>query len=141
MKKWTLERTSSSLRCSTTPMVGSASPLRRHCSADLSSLPKVFINWAQQVRNAGITIPIVPGIMPIQTFASFQRRTAFSKTIVPPSLLELLEPIRDDDKKVRELGTKFVGDMCRKILNAGLNIHGIHICKLSRLRGGAEIWS
>ena len=67
------------------------------------------------MRAAGIEIAIVPGIMPIQTYASFKRRTDFSKTIVPPFLWDLLEPIKDDDKSVRELGTKFVADMCRKI--------------------------
>lgn len=88
----------------------------------------VFINWGRQVRAAGIEIPIVPGIMPIQTYAAFKRRTDFSKTIVPQALWDLLEPIKDDDKAVRELGTKFVADMCRKILAAGLGIHGIHCC-------------
>ena len=67
--------------------------------------------------------------MPIQTFASFKRRTAFSKTIIPPELIAMLEPIQEDDKKVREFGTKFVADMVRRILNAGLGIHGIHCCE------------
>lgn len=92
----------------------------------------VFINWGRQVRAAGITIPIVPGIMPIQTFASFKRRTAFSKTIIPPELIAILEPIQEDDKKVREFGTKFVADMVRRILGAGLGIHGIHCCTCMR---------
>jgi methylenetetrahydrofolate reductase (NADPH) len=89
----------------------------------------VFINWGRQVRAAGIKIPIVPGIMPIQTFASFKRRTAFSKTIVPQVLWDLLEPIQEDDIKVREVGTKFVGEMCRKVLSAGIGINGVHICE------------
>lgn len=89
----------------------------------------VFIKWGKEVRAAGINIPIVPGIMPIQTFASFKRRTSFSNTIVPSTLMEMLEPIQSDDKKVRELGTKFVAEMVRKILAAGLGIHGIHCCK------------
>jgi methylenetetrahydrofolate reductase (NADPH) len=67
--------------------------------------------------------------MPIQTFASFKRRTAFSKTIIPPALIDMLEPIQDDDKKVRELGTKFVAEMVRKVLAAGLGICGIHCCE------------
>ena len=89
----------------------------------------VFIDWGRRVRAAGITIPIVPGIMPIQTFASFKRRTAFSKTIIPKELIAMLEPIQDDDKKVREFGTKFVANMVREVLGAGLGIHGIHCCE------------
>ncbi|KAK4695215.1 methylenetetrahydrofolate reductase (NADH), partial [Phenoliferia sp. Uapishka_3] len=99
---------------------------------------EVFIDWGRRVRAAGIEIPIVPGIMPIQTYASFKRRTDFSKTIVPQSLWDLLEPIKDDDKSVRELGTKFVAEMCRKILGAGLGIHGIH-CYTMNLSRGTEM--
>lgn len=89
----------------------------------------MFIDWGRKVREAGIEIPIVPGIMPIQTFAAFKRRTDFSKTIVPRALWDILEPIKDDDARVREEGTKFVADMVRKILAAGLGIHGIHCCE------------
>lgn len=68
--------------------------------------------------------------MPIQTFASFKRRTGFANTIVPAKLMKMLEPIQDDDKKVREFGTKFVAEMVRKILAVEeLGIHGIHCCE------------
>jgi methylenetetrahydrofolate reductase (NADPH) len=79
--------------------------------------------------------------MPIQTYAAFKRRTDFAKTIVPQQVWDMLEPIKDDDLKVREFGTKFVADMCRKILSADIGINGIHICELGaalRLRRGAE---
>ncbi|KAI5475339.1 hypothetical protein MNV49_001608 [Pseudohyphozyma bogoriensis] len=95
----------------------------------------VFIDWARRVRAAGITIPIAPGIMPIQTFAAFKRRTDFSKTIVPQKLWDMLEPIKDDDKAVRELGTKFVADMCKKIMEANLGIDGLHIYTMNLSRG------
>ncbi|KAM0749328.1 methylenetetrahydrofolate reductase [Meredithblackwellia eburnea MCA 4105] len=99
----------------------------------------VFIKWGRRVRAEGITIPIVPGIMPIQTYAAFKRRIDFMKTIVPQSLWDLLEPIKDDDKAVRELGTKFVADMCRKILaTEDLGIHGIH-CYTMNLSRGTEM--
>ncbi|BGO95523.1 methylenetetrahydrofolate reductase (NAD(P)H) met13 [Rhodotorula toruloides] len=98
----------------------------------------VFIDWGRRLRAAGITIPIVPGIMPIQTFAAFKRRTDFAGTIVPKELWDLLEPIKDDDAKVREVGTEYVADMCRKILNADLGIHGIH-CYTMNLSRGTEM--
>ncbi|GAA6016781.1 hypothetical protein JCM11491_001805 [Sporobolomyces phaffii] len=98
----------------------------------------VFIDWGRRLRAAGITIPIVPGIMPIQTFAAFKRRTSFAKTIVPQELWDLLEPIKDDDLKVREAGTKYVAEMCRKILTSGLGIHGVH-CYTMNLSRGTEM--
>lgn len=141
-----LERISFSRKCSTIRMVSlvaSSFTPHSHCGEVLAEEDEisvlivvfwdlVFIDWGRRVRAAGITIPIVPGIMPIQTFASFKRRTAFSKTIIPKELIAMLEPIQDDDKKVRELGTKFVANMVREVLGAGLGIHGIHCCTFYR---------
>ncbi|GAA5981212.1 hypothetical protein JCM11641_005613 [Rhodosporidiobolus odoratus] len=98
----------------------------------------VFIDWGRRLRAAGITIPIVPGIMPIQTFAAFKRRTDFAGTIIPRALLDLLESVKEDDAKVRQAGTKYVADMCRKILNADLGIHGVH-CYTMNLSRGTEM--
>ena len=44
--------------------------------------------------------------------------TAIAKTIIPQSYLDALEPYKNNDEKVREIGTKLVADMCRKILAA-----------------------
>ncbi|GAA5852340.1 hypothetical protein JCM8547_006746 [Rhodosporidiobolus lusitaniae] len=98
----------------------------------------VFIDWGRRLRAAGITIPIVPGIMPIQTFAAFKRRTDFAGTIIPQALWDLLTPIKDDDAKVRQVGTEYVANMCRRILNADLGIHGIH-CYTMNLSRGTEM--
>jgi methylenetetrahydrofolate reductase (NADPH) len=32
----------------------------------------IFFDWVRRVRAAGITVPIVPGIMPIQNWEKFQ---------------------------------------------------------------------
>lgn len=66
--------------------------------------------------------------MPIQTFAAFKRRTDFAGMVIPQALLDLLTPIKDDDAKVRQAGTQYVADMCRKIIDADLGIHGVHCC-------------
>lgn len=68
-----------------------------------------FIEWVKKVRQkgmssfqslscyslaSGITVPIIPSIMPLQTYASFLRMTKLAGTRVPPSLMEDLMPIR-----------------------------------------------
>jgi methylenetetrahydrofolate reductase (NADPH) len=96
----------------------------------------MFIDWALAVRAAGITVPIVPGIMPIQTWNGFLRSaTAVAKTIIPQSYLDALEPHKNNDEKVREIGTKLVADMCRKILAAPLGIQGLHFYTMNLERG------
>jgi methylenetetrahydrofolate reductase (NADPH) len=95
----------------------------------------VFIDWVKAVREAGITIPIVPGIAPIQTWNGFMRATSLAKTIIPRSFLDVLEPHKNNDEAVRALGTKLVADMCKKILDAKIGIHGLHFYTMNLEKG------
>jgi methylenetetrahydrofolate reductase (NADPH) len=54
----------------------------------------LYLEWVQKVRDAGVTIPILPGIMPIQSFGGFKRMTDLCKTKVPEFILDDLEPIK-----------------------------------------------
>ncbi|CAN8103170.1 unnamed protein product [Discula destructiva] len=79
-----------------------------------------FLRWVGRVRAKGIDIPIIPGIMPIATYSSFMRRANHMNAKVPSEWMALLDPIKNDDLAVRELGTHLVADMCRKIKKAGI---------------------
>lgn len=94
----------------------------------------VFIRWVQAVRDAGITIPIVPGIMPIQTWNGFQKATRMADTVIPQHMLDALEPIKNNDEEVRKVGIKLVADMCRKLLASGL-VHGLHFYTMNLEKG------
>ncbi|KAF7125874.1 hypothetical protein CNMCM5793_002233 [Aspergillus hiratsukae] len=79
-----------------------------------------FIEWVKKCRAKGITVPIIPGIMPISTYAAFMRRATWTKARIPPDWLEALEPVKNDDAAVREIGKRLVADMCRRLLAAGI---------------------
>ncbi|KAG1881185.1 methylenetetrahydrofolate reductase-domain-containing protein [Suillus subluteus] len=95
----------------------------------------IFIDWVKAVRAAGITIPIVPGIAPIQTWNGFLKATSLANTTIPQFFLDALEPYKNDDEKVREVGTNLVAEMCRKILAADLDIHGFHFYTMNLEKG------
>ena len=80
----------------------------------------IFLDWVQKCRAIGITVPIIPGIMPISTYAAFIRRAQWTKCHIPPRWLELLEPVKNDDAAVREIGRDLVVEMCQKILDSGI---------------------
>lgn len=96
---------------------------------------ELFIAWVKAVRAAGITVPIVPGVAPIQTWNGFIKSTTLSCTSIPQALLDQLEPYKNNDEKVREIGTKLVGDMCRRILDADLGIKGLHFYTMNLEKG------
>lgn len=80
----------------------------------------IFLDWVKKVRAAGITVPIVPGIMPIHTHAAFIRRANWTKCDVPAHWHEALDPIKNDDAAVREVGKGLIADLCRKLLDNGI---------------------
>ena len=80
----------------------------------------IFLDWVGRVRAKGIDAPIVPGIMPIQTHAAFLRRANWSNAHIPQAWMDALEPVKNDDMAVREVGKDLVAEMCRKILAAGI---------------------
>ncbi|KAF9454259.1 methylenetetrahydrofolate reduct [Macrolepiota fuliginosa MF-IS2] len=96
---------------------------------------EIFIKWVHCVRAHGITIPIVPGIAPIQTWNGFVRATSLAKTIIPQSFKDVLEPVKNDDEQVRKLGTRLVAEMCRRILAEPLDIRGLHFYTMNLEKG------
>ena len=80
-----------------------------------------FIEWIGKVRAKGITVPIIPGIMPISTYASFLRRCNHMGCKIPPKWSAALEEVKNDDAAVRNIGTGLVAELCRRLLGAGIN--------------------
>lgn len=74
-------------------------------------------------------MPILPGIMPIQSYNGFKRMTTLSKTIIPDHITRSLEPIKDDDKAVKRYGISLAIDMCRQLQDLGVD--GFHFYTLN----------
>lgn len=70
----------------------------------------IFFDWVKRVREAGINVPIIPGIMPIQNWEKFEKWVQRENIIVPSHFYEALNPVRGDDEKVRQVGTKLVAE-------------------------------
>lgn len=87
----------------------------------------LFLDWVRKCREKGITVPIVPGIMPISTYAAFIRRAnGPMRCHIPKAWLEAMEPIKNDDAEVREVGMRLVTELCQKLLASG-EIHHLHL--------------
>lgn len=95
-----------------------------------------FIRWVARVRDCGITVPILPGIMPIATYASFIRRAKHMQCNVPQAWMDALEPVKNDDVAVREIGKTLVAGMCRKLLASGifhLHFYTMNLAQATRM--------
>ncbi|AMD22714.1 HHL056Cp [Eremothecium sinecaudum] len=62
------------------------------------------------------TVPLIPGLMPINSFLLFNRAAKLSHTSIPESILDRFpHHVRGDDLKVREIGVDIMVDIVNKI--------------------------
>eukprot|EP00804_Cyclotella_cryptica_P007605 CCRYP_010659-RB/>CCRYP_010659-RB protein AED:0.34 eAED:0.34 QI:1188/1/1/1/1/1/7/50/687 len=106
----------------------------------------VFLDYVKRCRRAGIDAPIIPGIMPIQSFSSLMKMTQFCGISVPNYVSERLYPIQHDDEAVKEIGCDICSIMCRTILKANNDdpnidtlVDGFHFYTLNLERGTTRI--
>jgi methylenetetrahydrofolate reductase (NADPH) len=96
-----------------------------------------FLKWVRDCRKVGITCPILPGILPIQGYHSLRNISKMCSVPLPDTLTKAIEPIKDDDAAIKELGIKLAVEMCRELLNAG--VYGLHFYTLNREVATAQI--
>ncbi|KAE8591852.1 hypothetical protein XENTR_v10018592 [Xenopus tropicalis] len=92
---------------------------------------ETFLTFINDCRAIGITCPILPGIFPIQGYGSLRQLVKLSKLEVPQEIMDVIEPIKDNDAAIRNYGIDLAVSMCRELLDSGL-VHGLHFYTLNR---------
>ena len=96
-----------------------------------------FFKYREHCDKLGITIPIVPGIMPITDFARIKRITAMCGTDFPPDLAAKLEAAQDDADAQFEIGVEFAIKQCSELRNQGAP--GIHFYAFNKSQACQKI--
>ena len=103
--------------------------------------PQVFFNFVDRVRNAGIRIPIVPGIMPIENFShiDFILKQPIGVK-VPEEFVDRLKQYKEegDDAAAREYGVEYISAMCKVLLKGG--VPGLHMYTMNTPDRAARIF-
>lgn len=89
-----------------------------------------FLKFRDTYEAAGIQQPLVPGIMPITSFARIKRITAMCGAVFPKDLANRLEAVQDDDQAQFEIGVEYAIDQCRELMEAG--VPGMHFYALNK---------
>jgi methylenetetrahydrofolate reductase (NADPH) len=89
-----------------------------------------YFAFVARARAAGVTVPIVPGIMPIVSGASIRRMTALCGARIPSELGRALDSAGDDDAATQEIGIEWARRQCRELLASG--VPGLHFYTLNR---------
>ena len=89
-----------------------------------------YFSFLQRARDAGIEVPIVPGIMPIISAANARRMTSLGGGQMPPELERSLADVEHDDALTMQVGVEWAALQCRELLERG--VPGIHFYTLNK---------
>lgn len=98
-----------------------------------------YFHFLERARAAGITAPIIPGIMPITNFEQIDRFTRLCGATIPMRLRLALERYRHDPDAILQLGVAHATVQCVDLLRAG--VPGIHFYTLNRSRASRMIFA
>ena len=94
--------------------------------------PREYFEYVAQMRSLGVTRPIVPGVLPIQSFESLRRILSLSGCNIPAKLYLSLEEAHrtGGTEAVKEAGVAFAVEQIRCLLEGGAP--GIHLYTLNK---------
>jgi methylenetetrahydrofolate reductase (NADPH) len=97
-----------------------------------------YFYFVEACRKAGITIPIVPGIMPITNFTNLQRFSNSCGAEIPRWIRQRLQSYGDDSNSIREFGIEVVQTLCEDLLAGGAP--GLHFYTMNQTEPVRQIW-
>jgi methylenetetrahydrofolate reductase (NADPH) len=98
----------------------------------------VFFRYVDKCRAAGVSIPIIPGIMPVYTIKMTQMLSKICGTTITEELQRGLDQLAAANQEaILEFGIDFAVEQCRVLLNNGIS--ALHFYTMDRSRSTKEI--
>ena len=91
---------------------------------------ELYFDFVERARAIGITVPIIPGVMPITGYGQIARITSLCGATMPEHVLAELDARQEDAEAVAEFGVSYATMQCADLLAKGAP--GIHFCTLNR---------
>ncbi len=92
--------------------------------------PDAYFHFVDEVRALGVTVPFVPGIMPIHSFARVAQFAARDGIEIPRWVMLKMEGYMDDAASIRAFGLDVVTRLCERLIAGG--VPGIHFYALNQ---------
>ena len=84
----------------------------------------IFYNFLYKVREAGIYVPIAPGIMPLTNISQLKRTLKLSGTVLPQRFRFLLDKFGSDEKAMKQAGLIYASEQIIDLYANGIkNVH------------------
>lgn len=97
-----------------------------------------YFRFVEEARKAGVTAPIVAGIMPITNSTQLQRFSEMCGAEIPRWIRLKLASYGDDTASIKAFGLDVVTAMCERLLAGGAP--GLHFYSLNQAAATTAIW-
>lgn len=97
-----------------------------------------YFDFVARCQRAGITVPIIPGIMPITNHAQLVRFSAACGADIPRWIRLRLERYQDDKAALQSFGLDVVTSLCEQLLRNG--VPGLHFYTLNQAEPTLTLW-
>jgi methylenetetrahydrofolate reductase (NADPH) len=97
-----------------------------------------FFDFSARCRKAGISIPIIPGVMPVTHGPQIQRFASMCGAQVPKRMQEAIAKFGDDQASVEAFGIEYATEQCQELLKSG--VPGIHFYTLNKSHATERIY-
>ncbi len=97
-----------------------------------------YFHFLNRCEQANITIPIIPGIMPISNYARLARFSDMCGAEIPRWIRKQLESYQDDTASIQSFGLDVVTNICQKLLDA--HVPGLHFYSLNQVEPTLSLW-
>jgi methylenetetrahydrofolate reductase (NADPH) len=98
---------------------------------------EVYYRFVDRCRTAGITVPIVPGLMPVLALRQIQRFTSMCGATLPDRLVRRLEAAREHPDVAEHIGIDWALAQIRDLLDRGAP--GYHLYILNRAKSALTL--
>ena len=96
-----------------------------------------YFELVEELRDLGVSKPVLPGIMPVTNVAQITRMATLSGAEVPARVVEAVTAV-DDPADVRRAGVDLASSLCAELLAGGAP--GLHFYTMNRSSASREIY-
>ena len=97
-----------------------------------------YFRFVDRCEKSGLSLPIIPGIMPISNYTNLLRFSNMCGAEIPRWIQKQLESFGDDIDSIKDFGTDVVSEMCQRLIDAGAP--GLHFYTLNQSELTLKIW-
>jgi len=97
----------------------------------------ILYNFLYRIREKGITVPVLPGIMPVTNVKQVARSCALSGTVLPARFHALVDKFGDNPAAMQQAGIAYATDQIIDLI--ANDIHNIHVYSMNKPEVAAAI--